>query len=266
MSRGHASGKNSSAEETLAFIALGKTGSGATGPTGPSGGPPGPTGSTGPTGATGATGVTGATTAGPTGATGPTGVAGATGPSGGPVGPTGATGATGPSGGPAGPTGATGATGAAAGGLAYGSVNSTNSATVIAGGNVSFNNNSGPSAAITQNAAGFTIVNTGTYEYFFQVRGAPATTSPPSPLTFGLSINGGSVGSTTQFASANQVSSMLGGQTEAVTGFGLITLTAGQTVELVNTTNSGLDSVTLLAAPTGGTTSVNAALMLRQVA
>ena len=94
---------------------------GATGNVGPTGsasnvpGPTGPTGAQGVVGPTGATGPTGAV--GPTGPTGPTGAQGIVGPTGptGPTGTTGNTGSTGPTGsiGATGPTGPTGPTGAA---------------------------------------------------------------------------------------------------------------------------------------------------------
>jgi len=177
-------------------------------------------------------------------------------------------GGTGPQGpaGPAGPTGPTGPTGGA-GSFAHGAVYSTSTATVAAGGgNVTFNITSGSSSAITQSAAGFTIVNTGIYEYRFQVRGTPEILTPPNPLIFGLSVNGTLQQPQALYASDTQTSSLSATGTEAVTGFGLISLTSGQTVALTNDTNSGSDTVTLTSAPLGGPAAVNAALMLTQIA
>jgi hypothetical protein len=235
---------------------------------GPTTGATGATGA-GTTGATG-TGTTGATGVGTTGATG-VGTTGATG-----IGTVGATGAIGPTGktGTAGTTGATGvgttgATGAGGFTPAYGSVQNTSTTSILGGSNASFNITTGPSAGVTQGAAGLTVTAAGVYEYFFQVRGTPTNTlTPPAPLIYGLKVNT-VLQAATQFASDTQSTSLAAAGTEAVTGYGLITLAAGAVVALSNQTESGVTpagDTGLASAPLGGAATVNVQLSLVRVA
>jgi len=136
--------------DTLALIAIAKSGSGSTGPTGPTGpkGPPGD-GYTGPTGPTGMSG-----------ATGPTGSQGSTGPTG-PTGPTGA-------------TGATGATGPACSQLSfaffYGNAPSDYSSSISGGSSLDFPH-AGPTSGpgiIRTSAGKFVLASLGVYEIFWQ--------------------------------------------------------------------------------------------------
>ncbi|MDR3550515.1 MAG: collagen-like protein [Candidatus Babeliales bacterium] len=232
---------------------------GETGPTGPTGAPGG---STGPTGATGV-GATGPT--GITGTTGATGSAGATGPTG-TTGPTGATGA--------GATGATGATGTPGPSLGYAYACNTAAQVVAAGGNVTFNLSASPSSGITPPApAGnsFTILTSGVYRIQYQVRGTPSTLTPPGALQFELTANSveappGTVLGCSTYASDVQTTSLAAAGTEAVNGYTIVNLTAGDVIRLHNITLSSVDSVSLAAVPVGGTSAVNASMLIERLA
>lgn len=209
----------------------------------------GSTGATGPTGPTGSAGATGAT--GPTGAAGPTGVAGPTGP----TGPTGfgATGPTGPSGvtGPTGPAGAPGPTGAAAI-TVYATARNESSQVYAANSLVTFDTPGSATGITPPTVSGtdFTILSTGVYKYWFQVRGRPENIAPPEPILFGLSLNHSGTIVGTEFAADVQSSAGTGATTEstwAVNGTGIVNLTSGNTVSLRNRTNAGADLVAVTA-------------------
>ncbi len=221
---------------------------GLTGPTGPSGGTgntglTGPTGPTGPSGGTGNTGLTG-----PTGPSGANGAAGATGPTGanGTAGATGPTGANGTAGatGPTGPSGATGATGSLAGEYAY--IYNTSAQFVTLGNAVTFDTNGMLTSNIIHSAgSSFIFVNTpGTYEIEFSASGVQSNQF--SIFLNGVSIPGSRYGS--------------GAGTQQTTGFVIVTLSAGDVIQLNNTGSSGSIN---LAANTGGTlAAVNASVMI----
>ena len=221
---------------------------GLTGPTGPSGGTgnTGLTGPTGPSGGTGNTGLTGPT--GPSGGTGNTGLTGPTGPSGanGAAGATGPTGANGTAGatGPTGPSGATGATGSLAGEYAY--IYNTSAQFVTLGNAVTFDTNGMLTSNIIHSAgSSFIFVNTpGTYEIEFSASGVQSNQF--SIFLNGVSIPGSRYGS--------------GAGTQQTTGFVIVTLSAGDVIQLNNTGSSGSIN---LAANTGGTlAAVNASVMI----
>ncbi len=197
-----------------------------------------------------ATGPTGPCCTGPTGAAGVTGPAGATGPQG-PTGPTGI-------------TGATGATGAG-GSLGYAYVCNTAAEVVATGANVTFNITTPPSSGITPTATGFTILTAGVYRIQYQVRGTPETLTPPSALEFQITSNGTPIACGT-YASDVQNTTLAAGGTEAVNGYTIVSLPAAATIALANITNSSADSVSLAAVPVGGTTAVNASIMIEQLA
>jgi hypothetical protein len=171
-----------------------------------------------------------------------------------------------------GATGATGATGPAGGvgSLAYGTVSAQAGVPVIANGDVTFdlvpNPATGASNAITPTATGFTIVNTGVYEYDFDVRGTPQHLVPPDTLAFCLTRNGVTINPGTEFAADVQTTSLAAGDTEHVHGHGLQAFTAGDVVTLRNRTLSGTASVSFTSAPPGGEAAIYASLTLKQVA
>lgn len=229
------------------------SGVGPTGPTGPTG-TSGVTGPNGPTGATGSTGPTGPT--GPAGATG----AGTTGPTGN-TGPTGATGA----------AGATGPTGPAATNIYASAVGSTGLTIGFGVGtrDVPFDT-IGPSNGITPpapNGTTFTILTGGVYAFWYQVRGLPETTNPPTPLQFLLIRNATTDILATEFAADTQVTSVLGSNptpTWTVNGAGLCNLLAGDQITLSNRTGVGASEIvtTLDISDPGGQPVVNVALSL----
>ena len=248
--------------------ATGPTGdTGATGPTGAAGltGPTGDTGPTGPTGAAGLTGPTGDTgPIGPTGATGPTGAAGLTGPTGdtGPTGPTGAAGLTGPTGdtGPTGPTGDTGPTGPAgdtgptgpAGLAAFGGRFSDDPQTLILALGIESQvdlTNTMPSNDVTyQPAESITIVNPGTYEVSFLLRGS---VSVGALTTVAVRLNGADIPSLT-----NTQGLTLGISSE-FTGNAILTLAANDVLDLAVSATLGLT----LSLPAG----TNATLVVKKL-
>lgn len=264
-----AAGANGASGATGATGPTGLTGNnGATGPTGANGaaGATGPTGLTGNNGATGPTGANGA--AGPTGPTGLTGNAGATGPTGpsgangaaGPTGPSGAngingtagaTGPTGPSGGPAGPTGPTGATGATGtGGIAeYAYIYNTSSQFVTNGNAVMFDANGQMTSGITHNpGASFIFVNTpGTYEIQYNV--ISTNSNQFSVYVNGVSATGSRYGTVTSSAQNS--------------GMVIVTLAAGDVVQLYNTGSPG--STSLPANAGGSLPAVNAGILITKL-
>ena len=243
---------------------------GATGPTGPTGdtGATGPTGDTGATGPTGAAGLTGPT--GDTGPTGPTGAAGLTGPTGdtGPIGPTGATGPTGAAGltgptgdtGPTGPTGDTGPTGPAgdtgptgpAGLAAFGGRFSDDPQTLILALGIESQvdlTNTMPSNDVTyQPAESITIVNPGTYEVSFLLRGS---VSVGALTTVAVRLNGADIPSLT-----NTQGLTLGISSE-FTGNAILTLAANDVLDLAVSATLGLT----LSLPAG----TNATLVVKKL-
>ena len=254
--------------------AAGLTGpTGDTGPTGPTGaagltGPTGDTGATGPTGDTGATGPTGAAgltgPTGDTGPTGPTGAAGLTGPTGdtGPTGPTGAAGLTGPTGdtGPTGPTGDTGPTGPTgdtgptgpAGLAAFGGRFSDDPQTLILALGIESQvdlTNTMPSNDVTyQPAESITIVNPGTYEVSFLLRGS---VSVGALTTVAVRLNGADIPSLT-----NTQGLTLGISSE-FTGNAILTLNANDVLDLAVSAALGLT----LSLPAG----TNATLVVKKL-
>lgn len=223
---------------------------GATGATGATGadGMAGATGATGNNGANGATGATGI--AGATGVTGATGMNGATGATG--AGITGATGATGNNGatgstGMAGATGATGPAGSLASEYAY--IYNTSAQFVTLGNSVTFDSNGPLSSGITHNlGTSFIFVNTtGLYRIEFSASASQA--SQFSIYVNGVSVAGSRYGSAT---TSTQNSGMV-----------LVSLAAGDVVQLNNTGSSGSLN---LAANTGGTlAAVNASIMIMKI-
>lgn len=196
----------------------------------------GPAGTAGPTGATGSAGPAGAT--GSAGSTGPAGATGATGP-GGPAGAQGPAGATGTAGltgltGSQGPAGATGATGAAGPALTsaygYAAFIATGTAQTVTGGN--------PFSFTTSKLLNFTIAtaNTltaqtaGTYLASFG-----AVSNGTSGRTIALKING------TVLADSSINLSSVSGSPQFISGQIIITLGAGDTVQLVD---NGLSTIT----------------------
>lgn len=211
-------------------------GGGTTGATGPAGGP---TGATGAAGTTGATGVSGATGAGTTGATG--------------VGTTGATGV-----GTTGATGVPGATGSVGPLGAFGTVIDGSELAVANGAAIVFDTAPfGPDNAITPTVNGFTIVNTGDYHYDFYVRGVPAS---GGIIGFAVGVNGSAPSDAELF-----FSDPVADATPCfVFGSGIISLTSGDTVTLINGTSV---SVTL-AHPSivvGSSRVVDASFTLTQI-
>ena len=194
-------------------------------------------------GASGAPGATGSP--GATGATGNTGDTGASGATGSP-GATGATGNTGMTGSP----GATGTGGI----LGYAYACNTAAQVVTAGGFVTFNLSASPSFGITPPApAGdsFTILASGVYLIQYQVRGTPASLTPPSALQFEVTDNGTPL-ACSSYASDVQTTSLAAAGTEAVNGYTIVTLAAGDVIALHNITFSSADSVSLAAVSVVG--------------
>ena len=238
---------------------------GAVGPAGPAGatGAAGPQGPAGPQGLQGVQGVQGAQgLPGVAGAQGPVGPAGATGPAGqqgvqgtagarGPIGPAGAQGQVGATGvqGPAGPTGATGATGPAGGLAAFGYVYNQGAETVAIEAPVAFDMN-GPLVGITHAPGnpGVVFTNSGTYAVYFSVSGV-------EPGQFALFVNGAPVLGTVYGSGAG---------TQQDTGHALITISANDTLTLVN--HSSAAAVTLQTLAGGTQANVNASLLIEKLA
>jgi hypothetical protein len=242
------------AGSTGATGATGSTGAaGTTGPTGPIGagsiGPTGPTGSPG-SASTGPTGPTGAGTAGSTGATGSAGAAGSTGP----TGPTGA--------GSTGPTGSTGAAGGS-GLAAYGYAVAQATTIIGAGAAVVFDlgatpfPNTGFTSVPAPGGTTFVVATSGAYEYDFYVVGVPST---GSALEFAIAIGGVAQGPAHEFRSNFSATA---GDVLVVRGEGIIQLTAGQAITLLNRTLIGSDTVSVTSLPPGGEAGANATLTLK---
>lgn len=205
----------------------------------------------GPTGPTGATGLPG-----PAGLTGATGAIGATGA----TGPTGATGATGATG----VTGPTGATGTSAT-LGYAFASNAADQVVSPSSNVTFLSPSSSSgiAAPAPGGTSFTILTSGVYRIQFYVRGTPGLLTPPGTLQFEVTANGIPF-SNSSYAGDVQTASLAAFGTEAVNGFTIVNLTAGDVIRLHNITEGGLVPVTLSAVPFGVTAPVNASMLIEQ--
>jgi hypothetical protein len=116
----------------------------------------------------------------------------------------------------------------------------------------------------------FTIVNTGTYEFNYQVRGSPGgALSPPFPIIARLwNATAAAPVPGSQYASDSQTTALAAAPngTEAVNGFGTASLTAGAVIELQNWTTTGGNSVTLTSVPLGGDATINASLRLVRIA
>ena len=255
---------------------------GAPGPVGPAG-PVGATGAAGPQGLQGVQGIQGVQglvgLAGPqgvqgaqglpgvAGAQGPAGPAGATGPAGpagqqgvqgttgaqGPIGPAGAQGQVGVTGaqGPAGPAGAqgpAGLTGPAGGLVAFGYVYNQGAETVAIEAAVAFDMN-GPLVGIAHapGNAGVVFTNSGTYAIFYSVSGV-------EPGQFALFVNGAPVLGTVYGSGAG---------TQQDTGHALITISANDTLTLVNHTSAA--AVTLQTLAGGTQVNVNASLLIEKL-
>jgi hypothetical protein len=195
------------------------------------------TGSTGPIGPTGATGATGST--GNVGSTGATGTTGSTGP----TGSAGATGATGPA-------GATGATGATATALGYAYIYNTTQQTLSAEEAIVFSTN-GPLSGVTHTASTSSIVvtNAGTYAIHFLVYGNAAN-------QFTLFVNG-----------VANTSTIYGATTGQTSGQAILTLSAGDSLSLVNHTSTGILGNVIIGLSIGGSqTSINASVLIVRLA
>lgn len=232
--------------------------SGSVGPTGP-GGALGPAGALGPRGSTGEDGQLGAT--GPAGAVGSPGPAGPLGPRGatgakgaiGPMGPTGALGPSGPMGspGPKGDTGATGrvgATGSRGGIAAFAYVYNESAEVVPISSAVTFDGN-GPLLGVTHAPGSSSIVVTsgGTYLVDF-------STSGVEPSQFTLFVDGTAVPGTTYGSGAG---------TQQNAGQAIVTLSAGDSLSLVNDASSAAVGLQSLA---GGTqANVDASIVIQQI-
>jgi len=216
----------------------GPTGQGDTGVTGPTG-PQGLTGYTGPTGLQGDTGVTG-----PTGLQGDTGVTG-------PTGLQGDTGVTGPTG-PQGLTGQTGATGAPgiAGIVNYAYIyNLAAQAPIAIEADILFDTN-GILAGFTHTAGTSQLiaVNAGIYRIVFSVSGVEAN-------QFSIFVNGAASAPSTVYGS--------GAGTQQNTGFGILTLSAGDVITLRN--HSSAAAVTLQTLAGGTAINVNASIEIERL-
>ena len=184
-------------------------------------GPPGPAGPTGATGATGAAGATGAT------------------------GAAGATGATGP----AGATGATGAQGPAGTVLSfcdfYAFMPPFNGSTVAIGGAVSFPiaGTASGSDIVESNGNTFTVATTGIYLVTFQV-------SVTESGQLALSQNGVALGQSVVGRATG---------TSQIVGTSMVTASAGDTLQVINSSSPAALTITPLA---GGTNPVSAHLTI----
>ena len=214
---------------------------GAPGAVGPQG-PAGPQGLQGVQGVQGVRGLDGP--AGPQGVQGAQGLPGVAGAQG-PIGPAGAQGPIGP----AGATGATGATGPAGGLAAFGYVYNQGARTVAIEAPVAFDMN-GPLVGIAHapGNAGVVFTNSGTYAVFFSVSGV-------EPGQFALFVNGAPVSGTVYGSGAG---------TQQDTGHALITISANDTLTLVN--HSSAAAVTLQTLAGGTQANVNASLLIQKLA
>lgn len=152
--------------------------------------------------------------------------------------------------------------------LGYAYACNTAAQVVPAGGIVTFNLSASPAAGIIPPApagATFTILTSGVYYIQYQVRGTPGTLTPPSALQFTVLDNGTPLACST-YASDVQSTSLAADGTEAVNGYTIVSLTAGDVITLQNITLSSADSVTLAAVPVGGTSAVNASMLITRLA
>ena len=89
--------------------------------------------------------------------------------------------------------------------------------------------------------------------------------TPPSALQFEVTDNGTPL-ACSSYASDVQTTSLAAAGTEAVNGYTIVTLAAGDVIALHNITFSSADSVSLAAVPVGGTSAVNASMLIEQLA
>jgi hypothetical protein len=153
----------------------------------------------------------------------------------------------------------------------YAYVASQQTITVPASGIVTFNQTAAPSANIGVTSTILTVSVTGVYSYDFGVVGTPGFLVPPPALAFGLSINGGLPAATDEFYGDVQTVSLAAADTLSVYGSGIISLSATNTVSLMNrtmsTAASGPVSVGLTSIPqAGGEAGISAWLRLFRIA
>jgi len=189
------------------------------------------------------------------------------------IGNAGATGSVGPAG-AAGVPGISGIGGV----LGYAYACNTAAQGVAAGGIVTFNISTAPFAGITPPAGAgstFIVQASGVYKIQYHVRGTPGTLTGgtgPSALQFEVTANGTPL-TCSSYASSVQSTTLAAAGTEAVNGFTLVSLTTGDVLRLHNITQNTaalpspfLDTVTLAAVPVGGTSAVNASMLVVRVA
>jgi hypothetical protein len=122
-----------------------------------------------------------------------------------------------------------------------------------------------PNVGITPPIAGgdsFTILTQGIYEFDFSVVGESDPLNPPRGLQFTLAVNGVRlIGTAYEFKSNFSNAT---GDLSLVTGHGLIQLSAGDTVQLVNRTGvvGGAGAMVVTSTPPGGDPGVNIQLSL----
>ncbi len=109
----------------------------------------------------------------------------------------------------------------------------------------------------------FTVLCAGTYQYDYSLSGQSGTASP---LAFYLSANGSSLPSTV-FKSQDIAP---GGNTQVITvsGFGIVTVPALTTIQVMNATGAFASPVTLTSFPTGALGSplaINAAFRMVKI-
>jgi Collagen triple helix repeat (20 copies) len=204
-------------------------------------GPPGVTGSQGPTGKTGATGTTGTT-----GMIGPTGVTGAAGSTGliGPTGLLGLRGVTGPTG-AIGPTGATGTTGISVATAYISSYNSTTQTLGAASSSLpfSFPNDLLPGVGITHTSSGvnngdqFNILISGVYLVSWLY-----TIENPNPAATNINVSLQNSITGNYVPSPNQNFTVPAGEIVSLAGSKIVSASAGQTITLGYSENSGFSS------------------------
>jgi hypothetical protein len=140
--------------------------------------------------------------------------------------------------------------------------------TILAGGFVNFDTDSVSRNIVLPTSGGnlITILNAGTYDISFLVRGTPINVNPADIIAFELVLNSITSIPGTQFTSQQEVSALPSPNgTEIVNGRAIIELTAGSTIQLHNITNNNLSSITL-SPSIGPVNVVNAAITILQLA
>lgn len=151
----------------------------------------------------------------------------------------------------------------------------------LSNGSLSGNINIGPNSAITFDigtgssphanmtipavgGSALGITYSGIYVYEIYVLGQALSPTPNTPITIGLSISGAPPLVDFEF---NSNFTTAGASDYLCSAHGIVTLTAGQTVSLINRTYSGASSITLLQYHYGGSTesSTNAKLSLFKI-